>query len=87
VLLGHTAETAVHDGEVTPRNAREMEAECVAMLCCEALGLEGATYARAYIQGWWGAGNPIPEKSAMKIMACADGILKAGIAQQKAGEQ
>jgi antirestriction protein ArdC len=85
VLLGHTTESAVHDGETTPRSAREMEAECVAMLCCEALGLPGVDEARGYVQGWWGAGNPIPEKSAQKIFAIADKILKAGIERQQGG--
>jgi len=30
------------DGELTPRNLGEVEAEEVALLCCEALNLEGA---------------------------------------------
>jgi antirestriction protein ArdC len=85
VLLGHTTEAAVHDSDITPRCAREMEAECVAMLCCEALGLPGIDEARGYVQGWWGAGNPIPEKSAQKILACSDRILKAGIERQAQG--
>jgi len=32
VLLGHTSEGAQHDGEITPRNLRECEAESVALL-------------------------------------------------------
>ena len=43
VLLGHTTEGAQHDGELTPRNLRECEAEAVAMLCCAALELPVAT--------------------------------------------
>jgi hypothetical protein len=27
---------------------------------------------------WWGANNPIPERSAQKILKVADAILKAG---------
>lgn len=34
------------DTEETPSSLREVEAESVALLCCEALGLEGADYAR-----------------------------------------
>jgi hypothetical protein len=64
VLLGHTAEGEQHDGELTPRNLRECEAESVALLCCAALDLPGIEYSRGYIQSWWGKGNPIPEKSA-----------------------
>src|SRR5687768_17872635 len=79
VLLGHTAEGAEHsDGEETPRNLRECEAEAVALLCCAALGLPGVEFSRGYIQSWWGAGNPIPEKSAQRILKVADQILKAG---------
>jgi hypothetical protein len=83
VLLGHTAESDFADTERTPKNLREVEAEAVALLCCEALNLEGATYCRGYIQNWLypmvgynGAG--IPEKSAQKIFHAADQILRAG---------
>lgn len=60
-----------------------MEAEAVALLCCEALGLEGADYRRGYLQNWLYQGiafdsNAIPEKSAQKIFRAADQILKAG---------
>ena len=78
VLLGHTAEGEQHDGELTPRNLRECEAEAVALLCCAALGLPGVEFSRGYIQSWWGAGNPIPERSAQRILKAADQILKAG---------
>jgi antirestriction protein ArdC len=78
VLLGHTGEGEQNDGELTPRNLRECEAEAVAMLCCAALELPGVEYSRGYIQSWWGAGNPIPERSAQRILKVADQILKAG---------
>jgi antirestriction protein ArdC len=80
VVLGHTTEGEQHDGELTPRNLRECEAEAVAMLCCAALGLPGVEFCRGYIQSWWGAGNPIPERSAQRILKAADQILKAGAA-------
>jgi hypothetical protein len=62
---------------------REVEAEAVAMLCCEALNLEGADYCRGYIQNWLrpvvaSNGEAIPEKSAQKIFRAADQILRAG---------
>jgi antirestriction protein ArdC len=79
-VLGHTAEGEQHDGERTPRNLRECEAEAVALLCCAALDLPGAEFSRGYIQSWWGAGNPIPERSAQRILKAADQILKAGAA-------
>lgn len=78
VLLGHTAEGTLHDGEVTPRNLRECEAEAVALLCMAALELPGVEHCRGYIQSWWGQGNPIPERSAQRILKAADQILKAG---------
>jgi N-terminal domain of anti-restriction factor ArdC len=78
VLLGHTSEGTLNDGELTPRNLREVEAESVALLCCAALDLPGVEFSRGYIQNWWGSGNPIPERSAQRILKVADQILKAG---------
>jgi len=78
VLLGHTSEGEQNDGELTPRNLRECEAEAVALLCCAALDLPGVEFSRGYIQSWWGTGNPIPERSAQRILKAADQILKAG---------
>jgi hypothetical protein len=83
VALGHTTEADFTDTEQTPKNLREVEAEGVALLCCEALNLEGANYCRGYIQNWLCPalgykGDAIPEKSAQKIFHAADQILKAG---------
>jgi antirestriction protein ArdC len=78
VLLGHTTEGQQADGELTPRNLREVEAESVALLCCAALNLPGIEFCRGYIQSWWHLGNPIPEKAAQRILKVADQILKAG---------
>jgi hypothetical protein len=78
VLLGHTAEgTQLVDDERTPRNLREVEAESVALICCESLGLTGAAECRGYLQHWLN-GQTIPEKSAQKIFKAADQLLKAG---------
>jgi antirestriction protein ArdC len=78
VLLGHTSEGEQADGEHTPRNLRECEAEAVALLCCAALDLPGVDHCRGYIQHWWGAGNPIPERSAQRVLKVADQLLRAG---------
>lgn len=78
VLLGHTAEGAQADTDATPRSLKEAEAEGVALLCCEALGLPGADSCRGYIQHWLGARNPIPERSAQRIFRVADQIIRAG---------
>ena len=77
LVLGHALESCISDSEKTPRNLREVEAESVAMLLCESLGLPGADFCRGYIQNWLD-GEPIPEKSAQKIFGAADRILKAG---------
>jgi hypothetical protein len=78
VLLGHTGATGdVSDGADLPRNLREVEAECVALLCTESLGLAGAEYCRGYVQHWL-RGARIPESSAARIFKVADQIMRAG---------
>jgi len=79
----HSDEGDFADDETTPRSLCEVEAESVALLCCESLGLEGADYARGYIQHWLSRGSgsnaeAIPEKSAQKIFRAADQIIRAG---------
>src|SRR5438128_2689355 len=85
IELGHTSE-AVHDSETLPRNLKEVEAESVALLCLESLGMDGADYCRGYIQNWL-SGATIPERSAQRIFAAADKILKAGIERQQGGAE
>ena len=78
VLLGHTAEArTLRDDDKTPRNLAEVEAESVALICCESLALGGAEHSRGYIQHWL-RGDSIPERSAQRIFKAADSILKAG---------
>jgi hypothetical protein len=84
VVLGHTSEAAagLSDSDLTPRSLREVEAEAVALVCLEALGLPGAEHCRGYLPHWSerrGA-EPIPERSAQPIFKAADQILKAGTA-------
>jgi hypothetical protein len=76
VLLGHTGEI-VSDGAALPRNLREVEAESVALLCTESLGMDGAEFCRGYVQHWL-RGERIPESSAARIFKVADQILRAG---------
>jgi antirestriction protein ArdC len=80
ILLGHVEAAALTDTEYTARNVMEIEAESVAMLCCASLGLPGVEYSRGYIQSW-AAGQPSSDKSAQRIFAVADKILKAGMEQ------
>ena len=77
-VLGHAGDQTLVEGECLPRNLREAEAESVALICCEALGLEGASYCRGYIQTWL-AGDEIPDKSTQRIFAAAEKILRAGV--------
>jgi hypothetical protein len=82
VVLGHTSEAhaGVSDSDLTPRTLREVEAEAVALVCLEALGLTGAEHCRGYIQHWNArrGAEPIPERSAQRILKADDQILKAG---------
>lgn len=79
VVLGHTEELqGLADGqETTPRDFREVEAECVALICCESLALGGAEFSRGYVQHWL-RGQQVTEKTAQKIFKAADTILRAG---------
>jgi hypothetical protein len=78
IALGHVTEGSLSDQESTPRSLREVEAEAVALICCESLRLPGAEYARGYIQNWLGGGE-IPPASSQRIFQVADQILKAGM--------
>jgi antirestriction protein ArdC len=80
-MLGHCDEADLADNGATPRDIREMEAEGVALLCCESLGLAGAEYSRGYIQSF-SRGQTFTERSAQRIFHAADLILKAGYAQR-----
>lgn len=86
VLIGHTTEAEHRDDERTPRNIREVEAEASALLCLAALNLPGIEESRAYIQHWYGTGQPIPEASARRIFKTADAILRAGRDSQPTAE-
>jgi antirestriction protein ArdC len=79
IVLGHTAEGSLNSdsSDRTPRDIRELEAECVALLCCASLGLPGAAESRGYIQSWF-RGHQVPERSAQRIFTATDSILKAG---------
>jgi hypothetical protein len=66
------------DSERIDRNMREVEAEAVALICCETLALDGADFARGYIQHWIQGEREIPNHSASRIFAAASTIVKAG---------
>jgi antirestriction protein ArdC len=79
VVLSHTQQTATMvDFDLTPHCIREVEAESVAFICCEALGLPGAEFCRGYIQHWLRGEKEIPAQSAQRIFSAATAILRAG---------
>ena len=64
VVLGHTTSEKLVDSEQTARHIREVEAEAVALICCETLGLEGADFCRGYIRHFLKTEKEIPNQSA-----------------------
>jgi antirestriction protein ArdC len=78
IVLGHTTSERLVDSEQTARHVHEVEAESVALICCETLGLEGSDFCRGYIQHWLKTEKEIPNQSAARIFAAATSILKAG---------
>jgi antirestriction protein ArdC len=83
ILLGHTDNAP--DSENIPPSLAEVEAEAVALIVGESLGLGSQAECRGYIQHWLQGRNAIPERSAQRIFNVADKILKAGYAQEKGG--
>jgi hypothetical protein len=77
VVLGHTKEGLVTDSEMTPRDIREVEAEGVAYILCNLLGLPGLAESRGYIQNWMSDAD-ISDKSAQRIFSAANKIMEAG---------
>ena len=63
VVLGHTKEGLVTDSERTPRDIREVEAEGVAYILCNLLGLPGLHESRGYIQNWIGSTATLDDKA------------------------
>src|SRR5439155_22781803 len=73
----HCDQGDMSDTDQTPRSAAEVEAEAVALLCYESLGLPGAEFSRGYIQSWDQC-QAISERSAQRIFHAADQILRSG---------
>lgn len=87
--LLHSAEAQMADGEMLQRCIKEAEAESVAYLCCATLELPGLEQSRAYIQRWLDSKEQSEEfkkKSAARVFAAANKILKAGAETAKAEE-
>lgn len=78
-LVHEVAHYLLHIGKKTKveQNIKEVEAELTSAMVGYALGLDGADEARGYVQHWLG-NNTLPNKSALRVLACANRILKAG---------
>ncbi len=85
--LLHNEQTVMVDGEELANGEVEAEAECVAYLCCATLGLPGLDKSRGYIQHWLSVdekkASDFTQKSASRIFAASDRILKAGSVNPK----
>jgi antirestriction protein ArdC len=76
IVLGHVGGEPMTDGEKLTRSLQEVEAEAVALICCETLGLPGADEARGYIQHWLAGEENVSEKTAQRIFQASDRILR-----------
>lgn len=80
--LLHRQAIVMVDGEELANGEVEAEAECVAYLCCATLGLPGLVKSRGYIQHWLTVdekkASDFKTRSASRIFAAADKVLKAG---------
>lgn len=77
ILLGHVQDKTM------AASLHEVEAEGVALLCREALGLDGAMYARGYLQHWL-KHDELTDAMAQRIIATAQRILAAGTRESTA---
>lgn len=84
-MLVHCDEQDLSDTETTPREIREVEAEAVALLWCESLGLAATEFNRGYIRHW-SQGQHINERSPQRIFRAADRILRGGRAAEQTTE-
>ncbi len=71
LLLEHNKDDKI------PHALREVEAEGVALLCCEALNLNGSEYARGYVQHYLKDGQ-LTTATAQRIITTAQRIINAG---------
>lgn len=94
----HPERTALHEiahsqlhpnGYEEAKGVCEFEAEATALLVSSALGLGGADESRGYCQGWLrkAGATDISERTASRIFAKAQAILKAGYAPGEQDDQ
>jgi hypothetical protein len=71
VLLGHEAQAVVD------RDLAEIEAESVAYIVCNALGIDSAPYSLAYVAGWSGGSVERIRRTAERVVSTAHAVLAA----------
>jgi hypothetical protein len=76
-ILMHSESETVSAEDRPPATIRELEAELVAYICAQTLGLDGAAESRGYIQHWFKS-KDIPAASAKAVCETAGKILSAG---------
>jgi antirestriction protein ArdC len=74
------------DTDILDKADREVEAESTALLLLETLELDGAEFARGYIQNWMKR-DEITESQASRIIQAAEKILKAGLPDKVAPKE
>jgi hypothetical protein len=66
--IGHECCTGENVALSPPKSVRETEAEAVAFVVCQAIGLENGTPAADYIQVWNGDANLLREVWGVRIL-------------------
>lgn len=74
VMLKHCDENTLIDFDNIDRNIKELEAEAVSYICCEAIGIENER-SYYYIGNWTKNAKEDLKRSGMKILATAEKIL------------
>jgi DNA transposition AAA+ family ATPase len=82
-LVHETAHEMLHRGErrtLTTKKVRETEAEAVAFVVCQAVGLETGTAAQDYIQLWHGDASLLRES--LEAVQHTAAVILGGIAPE-----
>jgi hypothetical protein len=78
-LIHELAHCLLHDASrvSTDRDLAEIEAESVAYIVCNALGIDSASYSLAYVAGWSGGSVERIRRTAERVVITAQAVLAA----------
>jgi hypothetical protein len=78
-LCHELAHVCLHDASriTTDRDLAEIEAESVAFVVCNALGIDTASYSLAYVAGWAGGDVERIRRTAERVVTTAQAVLAA----------